>query len=217
MKFVEVEINGKTYYEKIEEEAPVSENEEKAEEMVENKEKADDEPQKAEEEPKENALSRFCRDMLDGARELTDGAIKWTRRVADNVGDFFAKITAPKKSEKLIKMIPYMEEEDVHEIVVDLLRDEESLRDIDIEELLPVLKPNDCDSLFLVAIKVGNKKLVPENIAPYVSRECLSKVVDGYLSGEYADLDIDSLYPYLSSSDIKRVFYHVMSADKKEN
>ena len=220
MRFVEVEINGKTYYEKIEDGCE-SESAEKTEEMVENKEKYDDEPPKTEENRdenesgKESAIGRFCRDMLDGARELTGGAIKWTRRVADNVGDFFTRITAPKKSEKIIKMIPYMEKEDVHEIVVGLLRDEESLRELNIEEMLPFLEAEDCDNLFLVAIKVGNKKLVPENIAPYVSRECLSKVVDSYLNGEYADLDIDSLYPCLSSGDIKRVFYHVMSEESK--
>jgi len=218
MKFIEVEINGKTYYEKVEDDDnTTAKTEEKAEEMVENKEIDDDEPEKEEDFVGENALRRFCRDFMDGAKEATGEAIKWTRRVAGNVGDFFTKITTPSKTEKLIKMLPHMDEEDIHEIVLDLLRDEESLRELNVEEILPFLCAEDCDSLFLLAIRAGNKKLIPENIAHFVSRECLSRVVDEYLDGKLPTLDIDSLYPFLSSKDIKRVFYYTMSKEAESN
>ena len=218
MKFVEVEINGKKYYEKVEDDFDTAENNaENTEEKVENKEKCDESPEKEEDFIGENALRRFCRDFVDGAKDFTDGAIKWTRRVADNVGDFFVKITTPSKTEKLIKMLPHMDEEDIHEIVIDILKDEESLRELNIEELLPFLSEQDCDSLFILAIRAGNKKLIPSNIAPFVSKECLSQVVDEYIDGKYQGLDIDSLYQFLSSKDIKRVFYHTMSKEGADN
>lgn len=218
MKFVEVEIDGKIYYEKVDDgEDVTAEKGETPEEMVENKEKCDDEPKKEEDFAGENALRRFCRDFMDGAREATGEAIKWTRRVAGNVGDFFIKITSPSKTEKLIKMLPHMEKEDIHEIVVDLLKDEESLKELNIEEILPFLDVEDCDSLFLLAIRAGNKRLNAENIAPFVSRECLTRVVDEYIAGNLQGLDIDGLYPFLSSKDIKRIFYYSMSKEEKSS
>ena len=49
-----------------------------------------------------------------------------------------------------------------------------------------------------------------EEVAPFVSKECLSKVVDKYINGELKNLNIEKIYPFLSSSDIKRVFKKIL-------
>ena len=43
---------------------------------------------------------------------------------------------------------------------------------------------------------------------PSVGEEVLSKLVDRYVSGECQDLRMDGIYPYLSSKDVKRIFYY---------
>ena len=39
--------------------------------------------------------------------------------------------------------------------------------------------------------------------------------VDEYISGNYQDLQIDTLYPFMSSKDVKRLFTYIIS--KKED
>ena len=62
------------------------------------------------------------------------------------------------KGNRLIKVLPFLDQEDVHALVEDLLNDAESLKDIDIIAFLPFLSTKDCDSLFIRAIEEGNKK-----------------------------------------------------------
>jgi hypothetical protein len=48
------------------------------------------------------------------------------------------------------------------------------------------------------------------SLAPFVSDEALSKLVDRYLAGEFPDLNLDNLYPFLNAKDIKRLFHSMM-------
>lgn len=116
-----------------------------------------------------------------------------------------------RKIAKLINMLPFMEDEDIHELVEGVLKQEDSLKDISITELLPFMSREDCDAIFLKSLEEENYNFKPSSIAPFVSDECLSKVVDLYIEGKFATDDMDDLYPFLSSKDIKRLFKHIMS------
>ena len=52
-------------------------------------------------------------------------------------------------------------------------------------------------------------------MTPFVSKKCLSSVVDGYIAGEYPALDMDELYPFLSDKDIKRIFFHIINSGEE--
>ena len=65
--------------------------------------------------------------------------------------------------------------------------------------------------LFMKALQDGNHQFDPLEIAPFVSSKSLSKVVDEYLNGQFQHTAMDELYPFLSPTDVKRVFKHIMS------
>lgn len=109
------------------------------------------------------------------------------------------------KCSKLLRALPFMDDDEIHDLVENILNGDESVKDINIASILPFVSDEDADALFLKTLKDGNRKIKPENIAPFVSDECLSKVVDLYLQGKFPDLNVDALYPFLSSKDIKRI------------
>ena len=78
---------------------------------------------------------------------------------------------------------------------------------------MPFLDEKDCDALFLKIALDADKKYEHSlvSLAPFVSEECLSKLVDKFVSGELQDVDMDGLYPFLSSKDVKRLFKYIVS------
>ena len=47
-----------------------------------------------------------------------------------------------------------------------------------------------------------------------INEKAMSLFVDEYISGKYNDVDIESLYPFIDSKDVKRLFKYIL---KKEN
>lgn len=54
------------------------------------------------------------------------------------------------------------------------------------------------------------------SLAPFVSEECLSKLVDAYIEGKYPNLELDDLYPFMSSKDVKKLFRFFIQKRKEE-
>lgn len=118
------------------------------------------------------------------------------------------------KMARLMKVLPFMDEKDLHEFVEELLASDESFEEVDIMAFLPFLSEEDCDLLFIRALKDHNPHIDPMAIAPFVSEKSLSVVVDQYLEGHFQEVHMDGLYPFLSSRDVKRVFKHILSTKK---
>ncbi|MBQ8719668.1 MAG: hypothetical protein IJY65_01390 [Clostridia bacterium] len=228
MKFVKVTVDGKEYYEKIENneniaadatviEAEFVEKDEKNKAEASESSETDENTASAEEGEAparfgEN-VKKFCDKLGRDAGVLMNDVVERSKAMFDNVSTFFNQQSSNPKSKcaKVLKMMPYMDEDDIHEVLEELMNDSDAIRELDVQAMLPFLSAKDCDALFLIAIEAGNKKLVPSEIVPFVSRECLTAVVDGYIDGRYANIDIDTFYPYLSSADVKRIFYHTVS------
>lgn len=117
------------------------------------------------------------------------------------------------KTKKLVRILPYMEEEDIHELIQDMLKNKDAFVDIDIRAIFPYLTEEDCDAIFISVLDGGNYDIKLKDIAPYVSSDCLTKVVDLYLEGKFSNKDIEKIYPFLSGSDIKRIFKHMMKSE----
>ena len=115
------------------------------------------------------------------------------------------------KIAKLMKVLPFLKKADLSEYIDEILEDNESFKEIDIMGFLPFLSQDHCDKLFLKAIQDGNTKYNASSIAPFVSEKVLSVIVDQYLEGKLPQEErMDSLYPFLSSADVKRVFQHLI-------
>lgn len=149
-------------------------------------------------------------DVAKKVSESVNSAINTVGETFKGIGEGINRQKKDKMS-KLVRALPYMEEEDIHEIVTKIIEGDESLKDVNISAILPFLADEDCDALFLKAIKDGNSKIDPAAVAPFVSKACMSQLVDKYVAGEMPDLDVDALYPFLSSKDIRRVFDYLLS------
>ena len=116
-----------------------------------------------------------------------------------------------------MQIIPFLDEEDVREIAENLLNDPSKYDGLDLRAVLPFLNENDCDALFLKIALDTNKEYKHSlaSFACFVSEECLSKLVDKYIAGELEGVNMNKFYPFLSSKDVKRLFNHIASQNKK--
>lgn len=111
-------------------------------------------------------------------------------------------------SDNLINIIPFLEDEDIHKIFLDILNDDPKYKDINIATIIPFFEDEDADELFIK--KLTNPSWHPEystsSLAVFASEDCLTQIVDDYIDGKYKDIKIEELFPYLENEDIKRIF-----------
>ena len=111
-----------------------------------------------------------------------------------------------KLTNKLVKILPFMDEEDIHEIVDKIISDDPEFENVNVVAIMPFLEDEDCDKIFLK--KLQNDDDVALELINYVSEECLSYLVDAYINGKYPNLNVDKLYPFLDGDDVKKLFYY---------
>ena len=227
MKFVKTVIDGKEYYRMLDENEKINEEKsENAEETIVEGEVLDaDADGEVNYTEKLNEILTEAGDNMrelggkvwNGAKDLGGklwgGAKDLGKKVKEGTERIFTKDKSadPASTEaKLIRLLPYMDAASVHEIAEKLLKNDSTMKNLDIASILPFFSVADCDALFLSSVLAGNNGFEPSKVVPYVSTECLKRVVDSYIEGKCPTLDIDSLYPYLSNEDIKKIFYHVI-------
>lgn len=117
------------------------------------------------------------------------------------------------KSNKLLGALPFMDKEDTYEMVEEILNNPSEYQDINLVSIFPFLEKEDCDKLFNKLIlednNVSNQCIT--SLAPFISQECLSSLVNEYIKGNYQEVQIDHLYPFMNSKDVKRVFKYILS------
>ncbi len=116
------------------------------------------------------------------------------------------------KYDKLLKALPFMKKEDLSELVDDILKNKENYKELDFVAIFPFLNTSDCDRLFMMAV---NKKIDCSfiTLAPFVSQDILSELVDEYVNGKYEDLEMSHLYPFLKNSDVKKLFSYILKTN----
>ena len=237
MKFIKVIIDGKEYYEKIDDDKDTvtEENTENAEPEV-TDEKTDDTKQRNGSEKFKKDTQEFFEKVGNGAKDIgqkivsgakvigekiTVGAKDLGTRIKEGTERLFNKdkTTDPDSIEaKLLRLLPYMSKDDTHEVCLKLLEKDDTLAEVNISAVMPFLSADDCDAVFKKCIEINNTDYDLATAIPYVSTKCLSEVVDNYISGKYPELVIDELYPFLADAEIKKIFYHIISKeDKKED
>ena len=101
-----------------------------------------------------------------------------------------------KKADKLAKMLPFLDDTEIHEIAEKVLAGDENYKGLDIEA--NDKEPGVDGKLYLKCV-------------PYVDESVLSKLVDRYVAGGFENIRMDNIYPYLSSADVKRIFYYELN------
>lgn len=114
------------------------------------------------------------------------------------------------KIHKLVQMLPFMDDETIHELVEKIIN-EDGFEGFELGMVLPFLDSDDATKLFKKALSGSNPKINPIMIAPFVDSDALSFVVDEYIAGNIPESQLDALYPFLEEADLKRLFKHIIS------
>ena len=145
--------------------------------------------------------------------KITEAMNNVSRGVQDSWNLAQEKANQKKKADKLAKMLPFMDEAEIHEIAEKVIAGDEEFKDVDIASLMPFMSKEDCGVLFEKSLAANDEnpgcdgKLYLKCV-PYVGEETLSKLVDRYVEGGFENIRMDNIYPYLSSADVKRIFYY---------
>lgn len=222
MKLEKVIIDGKEYYREIKDEEFVEVPETNEEEIDTETETQSDKKEKRDVQVFFEKVGKGAKDvgvkMFDGAKKIgnkiTVGAKDLGARMREGTERLFNRDKSgdPNSTEaKLLRLLPYMSEEDAHEFCKKLIASDEMIKKVNIADIMPFVSKDDCDALFLKCIIITDGKSDIAKAVPYVSKSCLAVVVDDYINGKYPELDMDSLYPFLSDEEIKKIFYHIIN------
>lgn len=153
----------------------------------------------------------FSKEDIDN---IVNNALGMANNVLSSVGGMFKDRSKNPKSKKITSMLPFMDDEDIHEIVMRIIEDKEEYKDLDLVSIMPFLSSDDCDLLFKVAIEEKWDVSNIIGIAPFVSSNAMSLFVDEYIDGKYNDVSIEPLYPFIDSKDLKRLFKYILKKEK---
>ena len=153
------------------------------------------------------------KDLEDAMGQLGDSIAKGFNKAKVWINDNFKNGKRNSITNKLIKILPFMDEEDIHEIVDKILSDDPDFKDVDVVAIMPFLEDEDCDKIFIKKIQEDDE--IALELVNFVSEECLSLLVDAYIEGKYPNLNVDKLYPFLDGDDVKKLFYFELRKAKK--
>lgn len=204
MKFKKVIIDGQEYYQKVSDEK-----ENLREDFEENFEENFGEEIKQKTKNFNNNIQDFVNNILEQTSEIVEEATKPYKKKNKKAEK------RSSKASRILNMLPYMDDEDIEELVEKILEDDELAKEIDLSSVLPYVDDDFCDKLFLKQLDLDENSPIIDDMIIYVSEECLSEVVDNYINGQYQNLEIDKFYPYLDSDDVKKLFYYELK--KKTN
>lgn len=146
-------------------------------------------------------FSEKIEDALDKAVESTTQGVK----------SMFNSFNKKNKVNKILSILPFMSKDDIHELVEQIIAQDELVKDLPLEAVMPFLSSKDCNRIFINALNNNSYKCNLIKMAPFVSEETLDVAVDLYIEGKL-DIDkIDQLYPFLSEKSIKKIFKKMMS------
>lgn len=166
----------------------------------------------------EEALKAQKKDRKDPLDQFVEGMENFGEKINKVVNDAFKGFSNSRyneKTRKIKKILPFLDEEDLKEIVEAILAKDEKYEFLPLDILFPYLNEEDCDRLFLMALDDEDmkNKIDIQKLVPFVSEECMDKFVDLYVQGKYKNVNIDELYPYMNNKSIKKIFSYYLCKD----
>ena len=219
MKFIKVTIDGKEYYERIDDDATVGDKTQEPEvidaEIEDGEELSGTEKFMRDTEEffdkLGNSAKEFGEKFVSGAKELGDKIKSGTERLFTR-----DKSIDPESQEaRLLKILPYLSVEETHKICEKIMANDEALREIELAAIMPFLSGTDADNLFMRSLELGRDEDVLVSAMKYVSEGAASAFVDRYVAGAYPEMNMDKFYPFLSDANIKKLFYHIIKTSEK--
>ncbi len=121
----------------------------------------------------------------------------------------FPKCVEATNEESLVLLLPYMDEQGRSEVFRELMKRSNVIEKLSPESVLPYFNAQECDAFILFVVEHFRQGDL-STMAKFASENCLHQLVDGFIEGRYADIQIESLYPYLPKNEIKRLLtYYV--------
>ena len=166
----------------------------------------------------EEVLKAQKKDRKDPLDQFVEGMENFGEKINKVVNDAFKGFSNSRyneKTRKIKKILPFLDEEDLKEIVEAILAKDEKYEFLPLDILFPYLNEEDCDRLFLMALDDEDmkNKIDIQKLVPFVSEECMDKFVDLYVQGKYKNVNIDELYPYMNNKSIKKIFSYYLCKD----
>ena len=166
----------------------------------------------------EEVLKAQKKERKDPLDQFVEGMENFGEKINKVVNDAFKGFSNNRyneKTRKIKKILPFLGEEDLKEIVEAILAKDEKYEFLPLDILFPYLNEEDCDRLFLMALDdVDMKnKIDIQKLVPFVSEECMDKFVDLYVQGKYKNVNIDELYPFMNNKSIKKIFSYYLCKD----
>ncbi|HMM00987.1 MAG TPA: hypothetical protein PKC96_06615 [Bacilli bacterium] len=110
------------------------------------------------------------------------------------------------KSNRIMSILPFLEEEELDELVDKIVRSEDGeYEGINMTVLMPFLDSEQADRVFIKMVQI---KRGYQSCAPFVSEEALDKAVDMYIAKEI-DIDIVPLAPFMDDESIGKLLLAV--------
>ena len=158
-----------------------------------------------------SAFEEGMKDFEDAMNQLGDSISKGIEKAKVWVNGGFKGNNSV--TNKLVKILPFMDEEDVHEVVDKILNDDSDFKGVNVAAIMPFLEEEDCDKIFIKKLQEDDD--IALELVNFVSEECLTLLVDAYIAGKYPNLNVDKLYPFLDGDDVKKLFYFELRKGKK--
>jgi hypothetical protein len=116
---------------------------------------------------------------------------------------------------KLVRMLPFLEDEELKELVDAILNNELEENSISVMEIVPFLEEEDTNRLFQAAIE-EKIDVNPVVFFPFLEKEVIDQVIEKIQSGEITTISIDSITPFLDDNQIKKIFKNLLNSMKKK-
>lgn len=135
-------------------------------------------------------------------------------KLGDSIKNIFVKKDGKStKTSKIISTLPFLEDEELEEIVDNIMANKADYQDLNLVVIFPFLSKEKMDELFLKLI-TENETTYISSAAPFVTKDALTRFVDSYLEGNHQEVNVDMLYPFMRKNDVKRIFNYII--DQKE-
>lgn len=114
---------------------------------------------------------------------------------------------------KLIKLLPFMDQEDLSELVKKIKSKE--VTGVNLVHLYPFLEETEIDELVDELVKEGAKKDIYRAL-PFMSKERLNRLYDEVKDGKVPEFKEEALLPFLGKDKIKSMVNEMLHAKTEE-
>jgi hypothetical protein len=99
--------------------------------------------------------------------------------------------------------LPFLPEDDIALLIGKIVENGGKFGSLSLGTILPFSDDESIDNAFLSLLKQG---IFKAEMLPFVSDECLHEVAVGYCKGDFENLNIDAMYPFMDDKDINMIF-----------